>query len=202
MRFEPNTTSDRSIESAIDNSSEVTTDAIADESIDTSESKIATSGEDGSFNCLNISDDVAATADSEDLDTDICNIVLVYQGVKSECNQDTAIDPMGEDFMDDICSNSLGILPTGEENRARTLAMRIDPMIYICSNSLGILPTVEENRGAACTLVMRINLDQFWHASTSLCSDSFGMLPALEENRSTQSNQYRFRSIVACFYVA
>ena len=89
---------------------------------------------------------------------------------------------MGEDFMDDICSNSLGILPTGEENRARTLAMRIDPMIYICSNSLGILPTVEENR-ASHTLVMRINLDQFRHASTSLCSDSFGMLPVLEENR-------------------
>ena len=110
MRFEPNTTSDRSIESAIDNASEVTTDAIADESIDTSESKIATSGEDGFFNCLNISDDVAATADSEDLDTDIHNIVL-YQGVKSECNQDTAIVPMREDFMDDICSNSLGILP-------------------------------------------------------------------------------------------
>ena len=166
------TTSDRSIESAIDNASEVTTDAIADESIDTSESNIATSGEDGFFNCLNISDDVAATADSEDLDTDIRNIVL-YQGVKSECNQDTAIGPMGEDFMDDICSNSLGILPTGEENRARTLAMRIDPMVYICSNSLGIIPT----------LVMRIDLDQFRHASTSLCSDSFGMLPALEENR-------------------
>ena len=85
------TTSDRSIESAIDNASEVTTSAIADESIDTSESKIATSGEDGFFNCLNNSDDVAATADSEDLDTDICNIVLVYQGVKSECNQDRAI---------------------------------------------------------------------------------------------------------------
>ena len=60
--------------------------------------------------------------------------------------------PNGEDFMVDICSNSLGILPTGEENRARTLVMRID-------------------------------LDQFRHASTSLCSDSFGMLPILEENR-------------------
>ena len=55
------------------------------------------------------------------------------------------------------------------------------PVPGICSNSLGILPTGEENKGP--TLVMRIDLDQFWHASISLCSDSFSMLPALEENR-------------------
>ena len=111
----------------IDIASEVT-DIGADESVDTSRetSEIATSGEDGFFDCPNISDDVA-TADSEDLGslanliyttrTGIRNIELlhgnIYQGVKNECNQDTAIVPMGEDFMVDICSNSLGILPMG-----------------------------------------------------------------------------------------
>ena len=118
------TTSDRRIESAIDKMTDAIAD-VADESIDTSESDIETSREDGFFNCLNISDDVATT-DSEDLDTDIPNIVLLhgkkYQGVKNECKQqDTAIVPMREDFMDDICSNSFVMLPELEENRAHSL---------------------------------------------------------------------------------